>query len=136
MLHVLETNLATSAFQKSMVKTFVQVSLLPDPKTQQYVTFSGKGKGTLVVGGIPKAQDPDENSCTLADLAVDVAVEEGVVQMRRMRWIWRRARRRVRQRRTSECVSKTVKHVHGASCATHARSCIRSRRLSQGAPFF
>ena len=57
----------------------MQVSLLPDPKTQQYVTFSGKGKGTLVVGGIPKAQDPDENSCTLADLAVDVAVEEGVV---------------------------------------------------------
>ena len=62
-----------------MVKTFVQVSLLPDPNTQQYVTFSGKGKGTLIVGGIPKVQDPDENSCTLADLAVDVAVEEGVV---------------------------------------------------------
>ena len=74
LLEVIDTNLATSAFQKSMVKTFVQVLLLKDQKTQQYMKYSGKGKGSLIVGGIPKEEESDDTSCTFADLAVDVAV--------------------------------------------------------------
>ena len=78
LLDVLSTNLATPKFEKSMVKTFVQVGLLKEH--EQYVQYSGKGKGALMAGGIPRdtSVDGEDFSPTFADLAVDVVVEEMV----------------------------------------------------------
>ena len=79
LLEVLNTSLATSAFKKSMAKTFVQVSLLKEPKSGEYLKYAGKGKGTipLVPGGIPREHQTEAGvvTPTFADFAIDVQLE-------------------------------------------------------------